>query len=110
MVATEQLIDRVWGEEPPASVRNVLYGYVARLRSALAGVAEPGIALSRGPGGYRLEANQDQVDLDLFRRQVAQAGAARGDNEQAALLRGALGLWRGQPLAGLSSPWLDAMR
>jgi DNA-binding SARP family transcriptional activator/tetratricopeptide (TPR) repeat protein len=110
VVPTERLIDRVWGEEPPASVRNVLYGYVTRLRSALAGVAEPGIALSRGPGGYRLEANQDRVDVNLFRRQVAQAGATHGDNDQAALLRGALGLWRGQALAGLSSPWLDAMR
>jgi DNA-binding SARP family transcriptional activator len=110
VVPTERLIDRVWGEEPPTSVRNVLYGYVARLRAALAGAMEPGIALSRGPGGYRLEAGQDQVDLHRFRRQVAEAGAAANDDDRAMLLRGALGLWRGEALAGLSSPWLDAMR
>ncbi|NUP35648.1 MAG: winged helix-turn-helix domain-containing protein, partial [Streptomyces sp.] len=28
VVPAGQLIDRVWGEEPPASVRSVLYGYV----------------------------------------------------------------------------------
>lgn len=110
VVPAERLIDRVWGEEPPASVRNVLYGYVSGLRSALAGVAEPGVTLGRGPGGYRLEVDQDQVDLHRFRRQVARASAACGDDDQAVLLRGALELWRGEALAGLSSPWLDAMR
>src|SRR5262250_1250121 len=33
VVTAEQLIDRVWGEDPPRSVRNVLSGYVTRLRA-----------------------------------------------------------------------------
>lgn len=110
VVPTDRLIDRVWGENPPASVRNVLYGYVARLRAAPADGMAPGVVLSRGPGGYRLEADQDQVDLYRFRHQVAAAGTAGSDSDRAVLLRDALGLWRGEALAGLSSPWLDAMR
>jgi DNA-binding SARP family transcriptional activator len=110
VVSAEQLIDRVWGDDPPASVRNVLYGYVGGLRAALGRAIEPGIALSRAPGGYLLEADQERVDLYRFRRQVAATGAAPGDDDRAVLLRSALGLWQGVALAGLSSPWLDAMR
>jgi DNA-binding SARP family transcriptional activator len=35
-VPAEVLIDRVWGEDPPRSVRNVLYGYVTRLKALIA--------------------------------------------------------------------------
>jgi DNA-binding SARP family transcriptional activator len=35
VVPAEVLIDRVWDQDPPASVRNVLSGYVARLKAAL---------------------------------------------------------------------------
>jgi DNA-binding SARP family transcriptional activator/tetratricopeptide (TPR) repeat protein len=111
VVSTERLIDRVWGDEPPAAVRSSLYGYVSKLKTAIADVGEPGVALTRRPGGYLLAAETGQVDLFRFRRQVAEAGAAAGDDERAAeLLRGALGLWRGTALAGLSSPWLSEMR
>src|ERR1700678_404320 len=41
MVSTELLIDRVWGEDRPDSARNVLYGYVARLRAGIAAAADP---------------------------------------------------------------------
>jgi DNA-binding SARP family transcriptional activator/Tfp pilus assembly protein PilF len=111
VVPAGQLIDRVWGEDQPGSVRNVLYGYVARLRAAIAGAGDPGVALARRAGGYLLEAGPEQVDLHRFRRLVAEAGAAAGEDERAAvLLRGALGLWRGPSLAGLDSPWLAGMR
>ncbi|NUP20833.1 MAG: regulator, partial [Streptomyces sp.] len=35
VVPIETLIDRVWGDDPPATVRNVIYGYVGRLKTAL---------------------------------------------------------------------------
>jgi DNA-binding SARP family transcriptional activator/tetratricopeptide (TPR) repeat protein len=109
-VPAEQLIDRVWGGDPPSSVRNVLYGYVARLKRALAEASEPGVVLARRGGGYWLAAEPDQVDACQFRRRVAEAGAAGDDQHAAALLRGASGLWHGTALAGLSSPWLAGMR
>jgi DNA-binding SARP family transcriptional activator len=109
VVPPEMLIDRVWGENPPRSVRNVVYGYVARLRALIASGQDPGVSLSRHAGGYLLQAGPDQVDLTRFRRLVAEAAAADGDQAEAAL-RQALELWRGPALAGLDSPWLNATR
>jgi DNA-binding SARP family transcriptional activator/Tfp pilus assembly protein PilF len=110
VVPPDQLIDRVWGEDPPVSVRNVLYGYVARLRAAFAGAGDPDVMLTRRPGGYLLEADPEQVDLYRFQRLGAEAAAADDDQRAAELLRSALGLWHGRALAGLESPWLDGMR
>lgn len=128
VVPVGQLIDRVWGEEPPASVRSVLYGYVARLRAALRALEEgavgagavgagaaagghDGARLARRAGGYVLEVPAELVDLHRFRGLVAEAAAAEEDPTRAAgLLRGALGLWRGEALSGLSGDWAWNMR
>jgi DNA-binding SARP family transcriptional activator/tetratricopeptide (TPR) repeat protein len=111
VVAPDQLIDRVWGQDPPPSVRNVLYGYVAKLRTVIDQVGEPGVQLARRPGGYLLQAGRDQVDLYQFRRLTAQAAGVTGDDQRAeALLGAALSLWHGPALAGLDSPWLAGMR
>jgi DNA-binding SARP family transcriptional activator/Tfp pilus assembly protein PilF len=110
VVPLDLLIDRVWGEDPPRSVRNLVYGYVARLKALIVSVQEPDVRLSRRPGGYLLQAAPDQVDLGRFRRLVAGAAAAADDERAAAGLREAVALWRGPALAGLDSPWLNAMR
>jgi tetratricopeptide (TPR) repeat protein/DNA-binding SARP family transcriptional activator len=110
VVSAEVLIDRVWGEDPPRSVRNVLYGYVARLRAVIAGAGDPDVTLTRYQGGYVLRAGQDQVDVYRFRLMVAEAAAAGDDERAAVLLQDALVLWRGPALAGLGGPWLDRMR
>jgi DNA-binding SARP family transcriptional activator/tetratricopeptide (TPR) repeat protein len=110
VVPMELLIDRIWGDDPPATVRNVIYGYVARLKAALAGAGEPGAELRRRAGGYLLEARPDQCDLHRFRGMVKQAAVAGGDEQAMTLLRGALGLWPGPALAGLSGAWLAGMR
>ena len=47
-----------------------------------------------------LELDADQLDLTRFERLVREARAAEPD-AKAALLREALGLWRGSPLADL---------
>ena len=110
VVPTELLIDRVWGGNPPNSVRNVLYGYVGRLRAVIAGAADPEATLARRRGGYLLQARPGQLDLYRFRRLIAEAAAASDDGHAGGLLREALGLWRGSALAGLDSPWLRGMR
>jgi DNA-binding SARP family transcriptional activator len=94
-VSPELLIDRVWGEEPPASARNLLYGYVARLRAGIGAAAEPDVQSSRVPGGYLLRAAPMQLDLCRFRRLIADVAMAGADERAAALLREALRLWRG---------------
>jgi DNA-binding SARP family transcriptional activator/Tfp pilus assembly protein PilF len=110
VVPAETLIDRVWGEDPPASVRNVLYGYIGGLRAVLAGAADPQVMLARRPGGYLLHADPGRVDLHQFRHMVREATAAADDERAAGLLREALAQWRGTSLAGVDSPWLNAMR
>ncbi|MEU9784726.1 BTAD domain-containing putative transcriptional regulator [Streptomyces phaeochromogenes] len=106
-VPAEQLIDRVWGEDPPETVRNVLYGYIGRLRTAVGATR-----LVRCSGGYLLEVAPEQVDLHRFRGLVTEARAMVGevDERAAALLREALGLWRGEALAGLAGAWAEETR
>ncbi|WP_086820742.1 AfsR/SARP family transcriptional regulator [Allokutzneria sp. NRRL B-24872] len=101
-VSTEQLIERVWGDCPPASARNALHGYLARLRTA-------GLEINRHPGGYALVVDAKSVDLHRFRQLLAQARSA--DDERALALYGeALELWRGEAFAGLDTAWLTTVR
>src|SRR4051812_42289983 len=62
----EALIDRVWGDDPPLSVRATLYSYIARLRVVLRRAAdgdEDPPELVHGPAGYRLIVDDGRVDL-----------------------------------------------
>ncbi len=109
-VSTEQLIDRVWGETPPARVRNVLSGYVSKLRTMVGGrTGDSGVTLTRHSGGYRLAVPPDLVDLHRFRALVARS-AGTPLEERYALLGEALALWHGAAFTGLGGRWLDGMR
>src|SRR4051812_32071110 len=48
-VPIEALVDRVWGEEPPAEPRNVLYSHLSRIRRLL---ERAGAGLERRHAGY----------------------------------------------------------
>ncbi len=110
-VPLDMLIGRVWGDNPPRSARNLVYGYVGRLRTLVATGQDPAATLCRRQDGYLLQAEPDQVDVHRFRWLVAEAaGTAMDDNRAAALLGQAVALWRGPALAGLDSPWLNGMR
>ncbi|MEU8658416.1 AfsR/SARP family transcriptional regulator [Actinoplanes philippinensis] len=82
------LIDLLWGAEPPASAVNVIHKYMGVLRRLL----EPGLPLrcdgsfiTRGDGGYRFTAGPESLDLVAFRQLAARAReeAGRGDAERA---------------------------
>lgn len=103
----ERLMQLVWGDHPPDSARNVLYGYVSRLKKLLGAY---GVTLARGTGGYVLEVPRDAVDLHRFRATVADARQADDPSTAYALLCEAFGLWRGAPFADLSSERLDNVR
>ncbi|MFI6502393.1 BTAD domain-containing putative transcriptional regulator [Nonomuraea typhae] len=105
VVPTEQLIDSLWGERPPATARKNLQVYVSMLRRKI------GDRISYEGWGYRLDAGSDEFDLLRFRH-LATAGRdmrRRGDADAAAaLLDEALSLWRGRPLAEFSGvPLID---
>jgi DNA-binding SARP family transcriptional activator/tetratricopeptide (TPR) repeat protein len=113
-VAVDVVIERVWGVDPPEGARRSLYAHIARLRQVCeraGGDGEASLCLVRRSGGYLLEARPDQVDIHRFRQLADQAReAGRTDRARASLLREALGLWRGEPLAGLGGQWAARVR
>jgi DNA-binding SARP family transcriptional activator/tetratricopeptide (TPR) repeat protein len=106
-VTFETLIDRLWGDEPPADARGALYGYVARLRRVVKD--STGVTLVRWSGGYTLQVPAGSVDLFRF-RQLLEAARTAGPDERLAVLEEALGLWRGDALAGLPGEWAQRTR
>ena len=97
IVSTEAVIDELWGEQPPATAVKVVHVYVSQLRKALG----QGLLETR-PAGYVLRLEPDALDADRFERLLARARdlLADGDVREAdGVLRDALGLWRGPPLA-----------
>ena len=68
-VTRDQLIDAVWGDQPPAGAANVVHTYVARLRRALdperAQRSRGGVLSSVGPG-YLLRLEARQLDAQVF--------------------------------------------
>jgi DNA-binding SARP family transcriptional activator len=107
VVSTDRLIDGLWGERPPKSAAKLLQGYVSHLRRSLADGpgdehhAGEGVLLTR-PSGYVLRLEPGQLDAERFRTllEKARTALARGAAGAASLiLREALDLWRGPPLA-----------
>lgn len=101
-VLKDEIVDVLWGDEPPASHGNLVHTYVARLRKALTvrGSDKSGINAVRG--GYQLEIEPNQLDLLRFDELVHRAARAVEDPALAAdLLAEALGCWRGPVLADL---------
>ncbi len=96
LVSADQLLDQVWpGAE--LSDRNRLYVHISRLRKMLGS----DLILTRA-GGYSLEIAAGALDATRFDQLAAGGRAAlqRQDPAEAVrLLRQALGLWRGRPLA-----------
>lgn len=105
VVQRESIIDALWGEEPPASAVTMIHSYVSQLRKLLpGGRVGKGAELARVGSGYQLRVDNDELDLLIFSRQTARAVRARDGGDLAEsfrLFEDALGLWRGEPLAGI---------
>ncbi|MDR6598314.1 BTAD domain-containing putative transcriptional regulator [Saccharothrix longispora] len=99
VVPVDELVDRVWGEHPPARARHSLYSHLSGLRRVVAPV---GASLTRQAGGYVLTVDPASVDLHLFRELCARS--REGDRPLAAADR-ALALWRGRAFEGADTPW-----
>ena len=98
VVSTDQLIDRIWGDEPPDAARAALFAYISRLRKLL-GAGR----IQARPPGYILVATRDEIDALRFTALVAGARQQAADREaSAALLTQALDLWRGTALSDLA--------
>jgi DNA-binding SARP family transcriptional activator/DNA-binding XRE family transcriptional regulator len=101
----DAIIDTLWGQRPPATVVTELQGYICRLRKLLgAGYASGRNIITRLGLGYRLIADDDQLDAVVFERLVAQAGRALDGGHltrSCMLYEQALSLWRGDVLADI---------
>lgn len=94
-VTVSRIIHSIWGDDPPRTAEKTLQSYVSVLRRSL----EPhGIAIDRVGAAYMLRVDRAAVDAWRFEQHLA-----RGD-EAAALAE-----WRGEPLAGLDVPGLEAV-
>jgi DNA-binding SARP family transcriptional activator/tetratricopeptide (TPR) repeat protein len=97
IVATDELIDALWDDDPPATARGQLQTCVSRLRRTL----PPGAILT-DPAGYGIRiGNGDDLDSLTFARLMA--GARSSDGTAGKHLSEALRLWRGAALAGIDS-------
>ncbi|MFG2713966.1 BTAD domain-containing putative transcriptional regulator [Streptomyces goshikiensis] len=104
-----ELIDALWGEEPPHAAVTTLRTYAWRWRKVL---AEPGVLVSVGDG-YRLVLQKPCLDVQEAEELAARAAVERGAGRREAaakLLREALGLWQGEPLAALPGPYAERQR
>lgn len=114
VVALDDLITGMWGEEPPRSAVTTIRTYVSRLRSAFdrAGAAHETRLVSVN-GGYILHTPRSGVDLFRFTGHTGRAvdAARRDDWWQAASERqAAVDLLTGQPLAGAFGPYVSRQR
>lgn len=108
-----ELVDALWGDEPPHAALAALRTYASRLRKALGADAD---ALVSESGGYAIRpVNGRDLDLDHDRAEQyaaeAEKAKASGDRGRAReLLESALALWDGEPLAGLAGPYAETQR
>ncbi|MEV6699924.1 BTAD domain-containing putative transcriptional regulator [Streptomyces sp. NPDC051453] len=104
-----ELIDALWGDEPPSQALAAVRTYASRLRKIL----DPGVLVSES-GGYAIRSvSGDALDL-------AAAEALRSDAEKARsagdlckareLVNRALALWDGEPLANIPGPYAETQR
>jgi DNA-binding SARP family transcriptional activator/tetratricopeptide (TPR) repeat protein len=93
LVATDRLIDDVWGTQPPPTPIKSVHVYVSHLRRSLGADA-----IATRPPGYELRLEPGQLDLYRFER-LREEAAHAGPATAAATLRKALALWRGPAFA-----------
>lgn len=110
-VATERLLDQLWGDEAPRSGAAALHVVVSRLRAQLAPV---GVQLTTTATGYALEVDAASVDALRLPADAAEAERMLAAGDAASALgtaRGALALWRGEPFEGaIATSDLEAAR
>jgi WD40 repeat protein/DNA-binding SARP family transcriptional activator len=100
-VSAEQLAQALWGDEAPAGAVRTVQVHVSRLRKALGN----GEIVTTTPAGYRLQVEPGELDAERFEHLVEDARRALRDgrpDEAAGIVREALTLWRGPPLADLA--------
>ncbi len=113
-LSADALIDRVWGEEPPARVHISLQAYISNLRRVLEPDrlrgSTPSVLVSRR-AGYAMEIDPDDVDVHRLDHSVAAITAAADERRHAdviAISTAAQAMWRGPLLPEFAGhAWVD---
>ena len=101
VVPADRLIEDLYRGDPPPAAAKALRAHVSRLRRALG----PSGALHTRAGGYALELEPGTLDAERFENLLDRGRsqlAAGCPGEAATILREALALWRGPPLADVA--------
>ncbi|CAM3529314.1 BTAD domain-containing putative transcriptional regulator [Kibdelosporangium persicum] len=105
VVSIDRIAQELWADDPPATMTNVIHGYIARLRGLLAD-RDGQLLVTRAPG-YLLAAADGDIDTDEF-ASLTRAGRYSE----------ALALWRGPafadvpvtPMVREAATWLNEQR
>lgn len=99
IVPVDELVERLWGADPPGRPRATVQTYVQRLRQTL---DDPERVLT-APTGYQVVVGPGELDLARFRELVARATSTEDLFRRAEHLHEALAQWRGRPLVDVPS-------
>ncbi|MGW1926379.1 AfsR/SARP family transcriptional regulator, partial [Streptomyces massasporeus] len=139
VISTDRLVDAMWGPLPPDSARAQIQTTIAAIRRMLRASGADHMLATR-PAGYVITPEPGQLDLHEFTGLIATAPAGSGDTPAPAdttattpttastastasaesatstasatadRIRTALALWRGEPLADVTAPYVPAAR
>ncbi|MEU6229659.1 BTAD domain-containing putative transcriptional regulator [Streptomyces sp. NPDC047042] len=105
VVGTDEIVDVLWGEQPPRTCRQLVQTYVRHLRDLIdPGRPGPdaGRVLRATKGGYRADLSAEESDVAAFDELLDRARRAETEGDSAAALEAygrALRCWRGPVLA-----------
>jgi DNA-binding SARP family transcriptional activator len=109
LLRVEQIIDAVWGESPPRTVRTQVHAQISVVRRWLRGL--PDVRVVTHATGYALRVDPSDIDVGVFRRLARQGRtlAVTGQPVAAAeAYRAALQLHVGPPLGDIDAPFARA--
>ncbi len=99
VVATDELIETLWGDEPSDKALAGLRVYISRIRKAFGDLSD---RLQTEPIGYRLVLEAGELDAERFFDSLARGQALLADghaDEASTAFNEALALWRGPAVA-----------
>jgi ABC-2 type transport system ATP-binding protein len=103
-ITVNQLVDLTWLDGPPRTARHAVQVWVSRLRARLLEASRGSLRIVTRGATYALHADPMNIDVYQFRALVDEACREPVGMTRAALLRRALALWHGPPLADVASP------
>ncbi|HEY2062609.1 MAG TPA: BTAD domain-containing putative transcriptional regulator [Amycolatopsis sp.] len=114
VVPLEEIIDALWGHDPPATARTIVHGNVSHLRRVLRDMPDGPVAeILTSPPGYRLAIEPERIDAQRARMLLDRA-TLEPPERASALLAEALALWQGPALSGVPdsvlAPELEDLR